>query len=76
MYVYVYNIYKGVDNPFQKKIKDVVETGVRDCAHSLFIFDEVDKAPTKVIDALTIYMEPYDKINGVDYKKATFLFLR
>ena len=44
-------------------------------SRSMFIFDEMDKMPTGVVDVLTPYMEPYPDVKGVDYRKTIFIFL-
>ena len=42
----------------------------------MFIFDEVDKMPEGVLDAIAPYLEYHPHVRGVDYKKAIFIFLR
>ena len=42
----------------------------------MFIFDEMDKMPPGVIGALKPFVEHYDKLSGVDYRKSIFIFLR
>ena len=46
------------------------------CPRSLFIFDEIDKMPSRLLDSIKPYLDYYTEINGVDYRKAMFIFLR
>uniref|UniRef100_A0A1A9ZEK9 AAA+ ATPase domain-containing protein n=1 Tax=Glossina pallidipes TaxID=7398 RepID=A0A1A9ZEK9_GLOPL len=45
------------------------------CPRSLFIFDEVDKMPKGVFEALTSIVDYKSFANGVDFSKAIFIFL-
>jgi len=42
----------------------------------MFIFDEVDELPAGVLDAIKPYLDYYDHIQGFDYRRAIFIFLR
>jgi hypothetical protein len=42
----------------------------------MFIFDEMDKLPIQLLDAIIPFIDYYDRINGVDARKSIFLFLR
>lgn len=46
------------------------------CERSLFIFDEMDKMPLKLLDVILPFIDFYDYIEGVDPRKSIFLFLR
>ena len=54
----------------------MIEKAVKDCPQSFFIFDEMDKMPAGLIDTIKPYLDYYDNLRGVDYRKATFFFLR
>ncbi|XP_078322845.1 torsin-1A-like [Crassostrea virginica] len=60
---------------YQKLIKNEIENGVKECPQSMFIFDEIDKAPPGVLDVISAYMEPYEKLQNIDFRKAIFIFL-
>jgi len=45
------------------------------CQHNIFIFDEVDKMPSGVLDAVKPFLDHYEAIDGVDYRKNIFIFL-
>jgi len=55
-------------------VKTIEET-VKGCERSLFIFDEVDKMPSAIFNVLVPFIGPQGPIDGVDYGKATFIFL-
>ncbi|XP_060553589.1 torsin-1A-like [Ruditapes philippinarum] len=62
--------------PFYKdKLRDFIEARVKECPRSFFIFDEMDKMPAGIIDTLKPYLDFYENLGGVDYRKATFFFL-
>lgn len=46
------------------------------CPQTLFIFDEAEKLHPGLIDAIKPYMDHYDNVDGVSYRRAMFLFLR
>lgn len=60
----------------EKLTKSVVET-VRNCANgrALFIFDEVSSVPSGIFDVLLPFVDFQDEIDGIDYRKTTFIFL-
>ena len=49
---------------------------VTKCPHSIFIFDEMDLLPPGIIDAIRPFLGSETLVGGVDYRKATFIFLR
>lgn len=53
-----------------------IKGNVTNCAHSMFIFDEMDKMHPGLIDSIKPYLDYYDKLDGVSYRKAIFIFLR
>lgn len=42
----------------------------------MFIFDEMDKMHPGLIDGIKPYLDYYDKLDGVSYRKSIFIFLR
>lgn len=46
-----------------------------DCAHRLFIFDEVDKMIPDVLNGIKPMLDHRYDVDGVDYTKAVFIFL-
>ncbi|CAL8143743.1 unnamed protein product [Orchesella dallaii] len=61
---------------YQELIRKNVERVVRACPRALFIFDEVDKMPPGVLDALVPYIHhPGQLLDGYNYKHSIFVFL-
>ncbi|KAK3099256.1 hypothetical protein FSP39_001712 [Pinctada imbricata] len=60
---------------YKDKLRNLIEKSIRTCERSLFIFDEVDKMPAGIIDTIKPYIDYYEQLNGVDYRKSMFIFL-
>lgn len=45
------------------------------CAQSLFVFDEIDKMPEGLIDAIKPFIDFHPSIGGVDFRRSIFIFL-
>uniref|UniRef100_A0A0N5AR38 Torsin n=1 Tax=Syphacia muris TaxID=451379 RepID=A0A0N5AR38_9BILA len=60
---------------YQKNIREWIHGNVTLCERSLFIFDEIDKMPLKLMDAVKPFIDYYDNLEGVDYRKSIFIFL-
>ena len=56
------------------QIRSFIEQKVKECPHFLFIFDEVEKMPSGLIDSIMPYVYRFH-LNKPDFTKATFLFL-
>ncbi|GFR91418.1 torsin-like protein [Elysia marginata] len=62
--------------PFYKdNLKRWIEGNVTKCERSMFIFDEVDKLPSSLLDVIKPYTDHYEHLGGVSYRKAVFIFL-
>ena len=61
---------------YQEYLRNLIENAVKACPRSLFIFDMMEYMPVGLIDAIKPYMGYYNSPRGIDYRKATFLFLR
>lgn len=51
----------------------LVELGA--CPYSLFIFDEVEKMPSGIFDAITSLLDYHGTVRGIDITKAIFIFI-
>nr|KAG5707781.1 hypothetical protein BaRGS_015941 [Batillaria attramentaria] len=60
---------------YKDRLRDMIETSVKKCPESMFIFDEVDKMPGGLIDTIKPYLDYHEHLNGVDYRRAIFIFL-
>lgn len=62
-----------------EQYKDDLRLNIREkvklCERSLFIFDEMDKMPPGILDALAPFLDYHENIDGLDYRKTTFIFL-
>lgn len=52
----------------------MVETTIRACERSLFIFDEADKMPVEILNSLTPFIG-HQVVDGIDYRKGIFIFI-
>ncbi|VDD91730.1 unnamed protein product [Enterobius vermicularis] len=60
---------------YQNELKAWIHGNASLCERNLFIFDEVDKMPSKVMDVIKPFIDHYDSLEGVDYRKNIFIFL-
>ncbi|XP_063172153.1 torsin-1A-like [Candoia aspera] len=79
---YVHQFVSTLHFPHQQNVgqyKDQLQTWIRGnvsaCGRSIFIFDEMDKMPAKLIDSIKPFLDHYEEINGVSYRRAIFVFL-
>ncbi len=59
----------------QLNLQDWIRGNVSACAQTLFIFDEIDKMPEGVIDAIKPFIDFHPSINGIDFRRSIFIFL-
>uniref|UniRef100_A0A452HRG4 Torsin-3A n=1 Tax=Gopherus agassizii TaxID=38772 RepID=A0A452HRG4_9SAUR len=60
---------------YKVQLKKQISETVQLCKQSLFIFDEAEKLHSGLLDAIKPYVDHYDSIDGVDYRRSIFLFL-
>jgi len=60
---------------YKIQLRNWISGNVTSCKHNIFIFDEVDKMPPGVLDIVKPFMDYYEHIDGVDYRRNIFLFL-
>lgn len=60
---------------YKLNLIDWIRGNVSACDRSLFVFDEVDKLPKGLLDAVKPFLDYHEEINGLDFRKATFIFL-
>ena len=66
----------GEKNIFQRQLRSWISGNLTQCERSLFIFDEADKLPLQLLDAIVPFVDFYDNVNGIDARKSIFIFLR
>ncbi|XP_029941281.1 torsin family 1 isoform X2 [Salarias fasciatus] len=60
---------------YKAQLQQWIKGNVSNCERSLFIFDEMDKMQPGLIDSIKPYLDYYDKLDGVSYRKSIFIFL-
>ncbi|CAL8387698.1 unnamed protein product [Boreogadus saida] len=60
---------------YKSQLQHWIRGNVTNCAHSMFIFDEMDAMHPVIIDGIKPFMEHQYKLDGVSYQKAIFIFL-
>ncbi|KAM9841272.1 torsin family 1 isoform 2-T2 [Aulostomus maculatus] len=60
---------------YKSQLQQWIKGNVSNCAQSMFIFDEMDKMHPGLIDCIKPYLDYYDKLDGVSYRNAIFIFL-
>jgi ATP-dependent Clp protease ATP-binding subunit ClpA len=57
------------------KLADEIHSKLKACPLSLFIFDEVEKMPPGIFDAITSFLDYHGTVKGVDISKSIFIFV-
>lgn len=60
---------------YKNQLHSWLHHNVSKCERSLFIFDDMDNMPVGVLDVLTPFLGHHKQIDGVDYRKAIFIFI-
>ncbi|XP_031173387.1 torsin family 1 isoform X1 [Sander lucioperca] len=60
---------------YKSQLQQWIKGNVTNCERSMFIFDEMDKMQPGLIDSIKPYLDYYDKLDGISYRKAIFIFL-
>ncbi|XP_069024604.1 torsin family 1 isoform X1 [Embiotoca jacksoni] len=60
---------------YKSQLQQWIKGNVSNCERSMFIFDEMDKMHPGLIDSIKPYLDYYDKLDGVSYRKSIFIFL-
>ncbi|XP_053328805.1 torsin-1B [Spea bombifrons] len=60
---------------YKDQLHSWIKGNVTNCPRSLFIFDEMDKMHPELLDAIKPFLDYYESLDGVSYRKAVFLFL-
>ncbi|XP_068608993.1 torsin family 1 [Brachionichthys hirsutus] len=67
--------HSGQIETYKAQLQQWIKGNVSNCARSMFIFDEMDKMHPGLIDGIKPYLDYYDKLDGISYRKAIFIFL-
>jgi hypothetical protein len=60
----------------QDQLQKWIRGNVSACGSSVFIFDEMDKLHPGIIDAIKPFLDYYEQVDGISYRRAIFIFLR
>ncbi|KAL0965236.1 hypothetical protein UPYG_G00278560 [Umbra pygmaea] len=60
---------------YKSQLQHWIKGNVTNCPQSMFIFDEMDKMHPGLIDSIKPYLDYYEKLDGVSYRQAIFIFL-
>ncbi|XP_072227361.1 torsin family 1 isoform X2 [Leuresthes tenuis] len=60
---------------YKSQLQQWIKGNVTNCERSMFVFDEMDKMHPGLIDSIKPYLDYYDKLDGVSYRKSIFIFL-
>jgi len=66
---------KRMTEQYKLQLRNWISGNVTQCRHNIFIFDEVDKMPPGVLDIVKPFLDHYEHIDGIDYRRNIFLFL-
>ena len=58
----------GKADEYRLQLQDWIRGNVTVAPQSLFIFDEMDKMPEGVIDAIKPFIDHHEEVNGVDFR--------
>ncbi|XP_063289542.1 torsin-1A-like [Pelobates fuscus] len=57
------------------QLKSWIQGNVSRCERSIFIFDEADKLHPELIRMMKSFLDNYNNIDGVSYRRAIFIFI-
>ncbi|VDN04087.1 unnamed protein product [Thelazia callipaeda] len=60
---------------YQEQLRSWIRGNVSLCERTLFVFDEMDKMPAKLIDGLKPFIDHYNDIESIDFRKSIFIFI-
>jgi len=66
---------QGEVTTYKDQLRSWISGNASSCPQNIFIFDEVDKMPVGVLDGIKPFLDHYEAIDGVDYRKNIFIFL-
>ncbi|XP_044730363.1 torsin-like protein [Chrysoperla carnea] len=60
---------------YQMELYREIITALKNCPNQIFIFDEIDKMPRGVLDALKVFLDTHKFIEQADVRRAIFIFI-
>ncbi|KAL1509427.1 hypothetical protein ABEB36_004167 [Hypothenemus hampei] len=66
---------EGKISKYREFLYNYLKKAMTDCPRQLFIFDEVNELPPGILNSIKPMLDYKNKVDGVDYSKAVFIFL-
>lgn len=60
---------------YKENLQSWIQGNISNCEQSLFIFDEVDKMPPGVIEAIVPFVDFHPLVDGQNFRRAIFILL-
>ncbi|WKX93918.1 hypothetical protein Q1695_011296 [Nippostrongylus brasiliensis] len=60
---------------YKLRLRTRILDAVTKCSRAMFIFDEADKLPEQLLESIKPFLDYYNSVGGVDFRKSTFIFL-
>ena len=60
----------------QDQLRDWIRGNATKCERNVFVLDEIEKMPPGLIGIIKPFLDHYQHIEGIDYRKNIFIFLR
>ncbi|VDL79770.1 unnamed protein product, partial [Nippostrongylus brasiliensis] len=60
---------------YKLRLRSRILDAVTKCSRAMFIFDEADKLPEQLLESIKPFLDYYNSVGGVDFRKSTFIFL-
>uniref|UniRef100_UPI0037E809AA torsin-1A-like n=1 Tax=Semicossyphus pulcher TaxID=241346 RepID=UPI0037E809AA len=60
---------------YKSQLQQWIKGNVSNCARSMFIFDDMEKMHPGLIDSIKPFLDYYNKLDGVSYRKTIFIFI-
>uniref|UniRef100_A0A3Q1JH91 Torsin family 2 member A n=1 Tax=Anabas testudineus TaxID=64144 RepID=A0A3Q1JH91_ANATE len=75
---YIHQFFVRTKHPslcLQEELKNWVQGNLTECARSVFIFDEMEKMPSGLVDVLEPFLGPSHVVFRTNYRKAIYIFI-
>ena len=60
---------------YKLQVQDWIRGNISSCEQSIFIFDEIDKMPSGMIDGIKPFIDHHESVGGKNFRRAIFIFL-
>ncbi|XP_052792740.1 torsin-1A-like [Mya arenaria] len=68
-------MHEGKLEGYKHTTEQHIVAAMQACPQSLFIFDEMDKMPSGIMNVMKPYLEYNQPVEGTDYRRSVFIFL-